>query len=379
MKFPYQIIFLGDDSATFEAVKEKLLVQVAELSMPTEALLFLRNEDAANYKPVSPTFCIYADSGINDLGRYTGIISKLKQDGIPILPLYDGEFNKDTYAELAVYNGESKKETSAIVNHILESFNLLRHQRKIFISYKRTDTREFALELYDLLESRNYNVVLDTHSIHKGCDFQNELWHQMMDSDLVLLLDSRNFLSSNWCRDELAKALSKHITIVRLKFPDSLTNDGSTDSLITITVPRPEAEARTFTPETKRKIVECIEDCRSRALAARQTRIITEFIRKAQMNLKTVTRNDYETLSYRSPVDGKLFYFFPTIGIPDSNDFYRVEIKWEKELEPCDSCFLLYDETDILREWIEHLHWLDGLLKVKSLVCGNFEKWFRNN
>ena len=54
--------------------------------------------------------------------------------------------------------------------------------------------------MYEALESHHFDVFLDTHSIEKGEPFQEELWHRMTDCDVILLLNTPDFLESHWCK-----------------------------------------------------------------------------------------------------------------------------------------------------------------------------------
>src|SRR5690606_38654447 len=94
-----------------------------------------------------------------------------------------------------------------------------------FISYKRSESSIVAIQLYELLEKNNFDVFLDTHSVDKGEDFQEELWHRMTDSDVILMLNTDGFLKSEWCNKEMEKAHIKRIGIVHLIWPECTFED----------------------------------------------------------------------------------------------------------------------------------------------------------
>src|SRR3546814_4229054 len=45
---------------------------------------------------------------------------------------------------------------------------LFRSQRRVFVSYRRVESRAAALQLHDLLASRGFDVFLDTRDIRPG-------------------------------------------------------------------------------------------------------------------------------------------------------------------------------------------------------------------
>ena len=44
---------------------------------------------------------------------------------------------------------------------MLECVGLLRRQRRIFVSYRRTESRDVALQMHDLLIAKGFDVFLD--------------------------------------------------------------------------------------------------------------------------------------------------------------------------------------------------------------------------
>ena len=73
-----------------------------------------------------------------------------------------------------------------------------------------------AIQLYEALERNNFDVFLDTHSIKQGEPFQDELWHRMTDCDVIVLLNTKSFLESKWCKEEVAEASVKQIGVLAI-------------------------------------------------------------------------------------------------------------------------------------------------------------------
>lgn len=106
-------------------------------------------------------------------------------------------------------------------NFVLRYFGLLDVNRKIFISYKRDDCEGLARKLYDELSKKNFVPFLDAYVIEPGVNFQNHLKHELADSELMVFINSRNYGSSKWCKEELTAASEMQVGIVQLCFNDS--------------------------------------------------------------------------------------------------------------------------------------------------------------
>ena len=73
----------------------------------------------------------------------------------------------------------------------LECAGLLPRQRRVFVSYRRDEARQAALQLFDAFSARLFDVFLDTHGIAPAEDFQTMLWHRLCDSDVLVMLDDQ--------------------------------------------------------------------------------------------------------------------------------------------------------------------------------------------
>jgi hypothetical protein len=96
---------------------------------------------------------------------------------------------------------------------------LLRKRRRLFISYKRTESAMVAQQLYHALDERGFDVFLDTLSVRPAEQFQEHLWHRMTDSDVVILLYTKSAHASGWVEQEIERANGMKITVVQLIWP----------------------------------------------------------------------------------------------------------------------------------------------------------------
>ncbi|MCB1176551.1 MAG: toll/interleukin-1 receptor domain-containing protein, partial [Leptospiraceae bacterium] len=97
--------------------------------------------------------------------------------------------------------------------------------RRIFISYRRTETQPMADQLFDALTRLNFSVFLDTVSINPGEDFQARLFEQLTDKSMILLLHSPDFSNSKWCMEEVIFARKFELGLQVLRLPGASPKD----------------------------------------------------------------------------------------------------------------------------------------------------------
>lgn len=385
MKYKYQLILLGENEEFFNELEIELRKGFDELKIISGALNIIREADIGQYSGGQPAFVIYSGHKNNFTGRQKEILENQKLDGNIILPVFSQSFDDEMPEMLSNRNGVSfVGGVKKIKNIVLEGFQLLRKNRKIFISYKRSESSNIAIQLYEFLESQNFDVFIDTHSIDKGEEFQEELWHRMTDCDLILMLNTKEFLESNWCKQELDKAHLKRIGIVHLLWPDcdfaSFAHIAHSKKL-----KYEDFENSPVADVTKGKlkenllseIIDLVESSRARNLASRQDWLITDFTQAANDNDVEVNLQ-YSRYITQKLDNGKLKIYIPTVGVPQSIDCYNSQNLIGKiESKEVESITLIYDELSIRNYWLGHLDWLNEYLKVKTLKKLDFNKEFQ--
>ena len=288
-----------------------------------------------------------------------------------ILPVFIDDFNKEFQDDIIKrYNGIKFDSSASIISVILEGFNLLRKQRKLFISYRRTESRKVATQLYSHFQERNFDVFLDSHSIPRGVDFQNNLFHKMMDCDAVLLLDTNDFLNSPYCKEELEKAIANRIGILRIKWPDS-SNPEYTGLIDLMGLNTNDFINDELKSDTLNVIDRKIENLRIRSLASRQDALTTEFIETAYRKGKKAVQIYPNILRLENP--DKITIIISAIGVPTSESFHNAEVLLQKLLSKPTEFILIYDDLSLLQSWINHLSWISDRTHLKTLRKSEFE------
>ena len=388
MKYKYQLIILGSNVPERQIIIDQIEHELYSLNLPKEFIKVIPASSIdTEYKGNQPAFALYfgnKDGDFEDLD----ITQKLLKDGTMILPIFFNSFGSDIPIILSNQNAIQYKinEVNRITNIVLEAFELLRNTRKVFISYRRAESTSIAIQLYEALEAYNFNVFLDTHSIQKGEPFQDELWHRMTDCDVIVLLNTRGFLESHWCKEEFAEASAKQIGIVQLVWPNHQIKDIDKSSYISYPIQLTEDDFINKESDSTGRFIETmvervlteVESVRARNLAARQDNLITEFRNIAEKNKRKVTVQPEKILTEDLP-NGEHIIYIPTIGIPQSTSCQSAEIK--KELMGYDevSIRLIYDDLRIRDKWLKHLEWLNDNFRkdIKTLKKQDFELWLQ--
>ena len=147
--------------------------------------------------------------------------------------------------------------------------------RRVFISYRRIDSEPMAGQLLAALGRLNYSVFLDTVSTDPGLDFQTQLFEQLADKSMVVVLQSGRFQESRWAMAEVEFALRHDLSLLILRFPEAkepLPGSRAGDQLL---LDRDDLEPTTgppfaLTTASLQRVVERINLVHDRELVARR-------------------------------------------------------------------------------------------------------------
>lgn len=383
MKAKYQLVFLGGENRFIAEIKESFLKRLKELGIKDEHIVFIDHANFDKYVGNAPSYCLYFG---NQKGNFRNLkeLELLLKDATIVLPIVEDlkAFTKFIPENLRKINGfelSSSEDVERLISSVLEGLSLLRLSRRLFISYKRDESSAIAIQLYERLEKAGFDVFLDTHSIRPGEDFQEELWHRLADTDVVVLLDTPGFLESNWTKEELAMANLMSIGILQLIWPD---REQEAESKLSIPMPLLDSHFKNrnfkskknvLTDSTINKIISSVESLRARTLAARHDNIIAEFCSSSNKLGATITLQP-EKFIILTRKGRKEVIIIPTVGVPQAFTYHQSEelVKRVKKTN-IKEIYLLYDQRNIRERWIKHLAWLDQYLSVKTIKLTEIE------
>ena len=192
--FPYQIGLIGNYAPHLTAISRTIEKLFADLGYTNADFAVLEQEKIVDRQKKSPFAAMYFGS-MGYASTDEKLLKEIIQESLVILPIVDtlNQYAKQVPPSLAGINGVERDTSDELfvrdVSTLLEGFRLLRSERRLFISYRRDDSRSIAQQLYEELDRRRFDVFLDTNGVPPGRDFQSTLWHRLADSDVVVLLD----------------------------------------------------------------------------------------------------------------------------------------------------------------------------------------------
>ena len=351
----YQISVFGKTELFSESLKSALNDHLAEFCLTIGNEVFLDTSGSINKRnPKCASVGLFF--GGAPVPEYRRPVALSDYDSIiPIVSSLD-RCSKELPAEASIFNAMATGDPNAaqrIAAATAECLGLLPARRRIFLSYLRTEAREIALQLFDELSQRQFDVFLDTHEIRPGAVFQDVLWHHLSDCDVMLMLDTPSYFQSRWTREEFGRANLKKASILRVGFP-GVTRDANLS--VTDTISLSEAD---FGPGgiLEERAIDSLADgtekLRSKSVAVRQSCLFGSFRSAVEkLNGYLGKPGQMRRVMASFPKDQRL-QVYPIVGVPTSDIVNKIVIDAGQ-----DECALLYDHVGILQSWQTHLEWL---------------------
>lgn len=293
---------------------------------------------------------------------------------IPILPVASlpKNVNKEIPALLSGLNCVFYKEDGPerVFASLLECLGLLPRQRRVFLSYRRIEATPVAIQLFAELSARHYEVFLDTHKVDAGVDFQESLWHNLCDVDILIMLDTPDYFESRWTAAEYGRALAKGIGILRVQWPDFTPSKiTGTSSLVELVSTEFEKD-QTLSPSALARICNNLEDFRSLAHATRHQSIVSavqDAIATVQGRVDGIDANRAMQITLRS---GRKLIVQPTLGVPTA-----VTLQNALDRAGTTDSAIVFDHIGIMPSWLRHMDWLKTKVKGARWVKMTEASW----
>lgn len=370
----YELALMG-------APSDKQISELSEcLSQVIEPFGLRLNQEVAwsigspTFKPAQRTATAVAFFGGVSVSE-EGLTAVLRS-GIPVLPItsVDDRFDLEIPLQLRALNGMSYAThgPKRISTALLECVGLLPRQRRVFLSYRRGEAREAALQLFDALSARLFDVFLDTHGVPPAEDFQAVLWHRLCDSDVLVMLDTAGYFKSRWTSAEFGRALAKEISVLRVGWPGvSLTRRASlTASRIDLALDEVDIATGALADEPISRICMHIEAVRSQSIAVRNLNLVSNLQLAVERIGGTILGVGLHKGVYVRLPDGKNIIVYPAVGVPTSLTLHdAVDHALGR------SVGILYDHVGLSEKWLEHLTWLGTNVKTARWVKVSEAAW----
>jgi hypothetical protein len=360
----YELGILGTPTQEqLQRLSSSIAEMIADFNLSVGSEVILHSRATVNSRNIRVPFAAAYFAGDDSVD--VDLVSSLSASSLPVIPTIstDGSFTVGIPDSIRGTNGlrlrgddENLTELAVV---LLECVGLLRKQRRVFISYRRTESRSTAMQLHDLLTSRGFDVFLDTHDIRPGEPFQDALWNRLCDSDVMVMLDTPTYFESKWTRQEIGRARAKEIQVLRVIWPEHTPNK-LTDMSETIYLDASELEGPDgpIVDRTADSIVLAVESLRSRSIASRYMSITGKLRSAVEMIGCTVEGiGAHRAVSIRL-LDDSVVWAYPVVGVPTAELFHDVADKAERANQAA-TPILVYDHVGIRDIWAAHLKWLD--------------------
>lgn len=358
----YELAILGDaPSGIRDAVVAALKEGVAELGLDIGSTVSLFQGDPQDFRPAgercAAALCFHVGPGSEENLRW------LINRNIPIIPVATKAtaFAAELPAVLAPLNGLSldRTDAKALAQALLECASLLPRQRRVFLSYRRTESTEAALQLYAALSARLYDVFLDTHGIYPGQHFQEVLWQRLCDSDVLLFLDTPGYFKSRWTEAEFGKAQWRGVGILRAAWPgvvpDPRAQLAITHSLETSDFVGGNGQ---LTPSATLAICDEVERVRTVSVTARYQLMISTLAGSIQRGGGRIEGTSLRRSLIVSTPSGKKIAVYPTLGVPTTYTLHDATLDGHPP-----PVAVLYEEAGAEdRQWRTHMNWISQYL-----------------
>jgi hypothetical protein len=369
----YELALAGTPTSDQSAAVEKSLTDVLNtfgLRLGAEVDWSIGLTTFEGNQKTSAAVAFFGEIGVSDAG-----IEELLKRGIPIIPIATepGKISAEIPDRLKPFNcltfaGDGP---TRIATALLECLGLLPRQRRAFVSYRRDEAKEAALQLFNFLSSKIFDVFLDTHGILPAEDFQGVLWHRLCDSDVLIMLDTPNYFASRWTSAEFGRALAKGISILRVGWPSvtAAARAGTTNSLELLDTEVDVANGR-LSNDALARIADQVEVVRGQSHAIRGLNLYRALKRDIECIGGVVNGVGPHNAIHLRLADGTEVIAYPTVGVPTSMTLNEV-VDYASGKEAA----ILYDHVGLQEKWLRHLMWLGTNISAARWVRASEAAW----
>lgn len=358
---------------------------------PDDDFRFLDETDYLHQlDPAAPVVAAYF-GGASQTKAATDALRALQWRFVTVLPVVEStdDYTSQVPDELHAVNAASidpaDPEMSEVANLLLAEVGLLRARRAAFISYRRAEARGVAIQLFHALAGRNFHVFLDTVRVERGRDFQEALWHELLDGDVLVFLHTRTVFASRWVELEYARAAQVGLGILNVVWPGVTVGGEASLGYPLHLTPEDFASGAAaddagaeLTETAAHRITTVIEGLRARAFADRRRRVTDTFRRRfdalvrssGARSVRLVPRPPSELEITRN--DDAILRLLPVVGHPDTRRAQQLD----------DACgldgvegVLLFDADGLAPSAAAHLRWLNRHLPTTIRTSSDVEEW----
>jgi len=369
----YELAVMGAPSDTHVSELEQNLARIIApfgLRLGQEIAWRVRPADFAPPQRTPAAVAFFGAIGVSEAG-----LTRLLSTGIPVLPVASAEglISQEIPAQLRALNclNCATHGLQRITTALLECVGLLPRQRRVFVSYRRDNARQAALQLFDALSARLFDVFLDTHEIAPAEDFQAVLWHRLCDSDVLIMLDTQGYFDSRWTSAEFGRALAKGISVLRVGWPNvNPSPRTATASRLDLAATEIDTGTGLLSAAAIDRIAMQLEFVRGQSHAVRSLNLFSNLKQGIECIGGRVAGVGPHNAVHLILPDDKNIVVYPAVGVPTAMNLNEAA---DRALgQPV---AVVYDHIGLHEKWLEHLAWLGKNIHVARWVKASEAAW----
>jgi hypothetical protein len=217
-------------------------------------------------------------------------------------------------------------DVSEVVPRVFSSAAMTAEVPRVFISYRQKESLAFAMQLFDALGHAGFDVFLDRFRVPVAVNFQDRLTQELGDKSMIVVLESKDILGSEWTKHEINTAKACELTRVAIHLPNG-TRVPEIDDAGRLMLAAGDFDRDPFDDEARltearlRAVVGWIEQQHDAGVFYRR-----DTLRKAIENALTLRGVPLPSIDGLGMMDvqsnGKAYKVWASIRTPELNDFY---------------------------------------------------------
>ncbi|MCD5401355.1 toll/interleukin-1 receptor domain-containing protein [candidate division NPL-UPA2 bacterium] len=385
MNTDYQVYIIHEDRNQWASeLKQAIRTDLSRHALNPDMLKF--SSDLSGIVEVScPTVAVYfGSSQAYNSQRCISYINTAINLGIVTIPVVEDEnfFRQHVPQQLHPINAFiwcGAFPAEELARRILRELGLTEKERKVFISYRRTDGLGMADQLFDNLSRRKFTVFLDRFDVESGRDFQQEIKESLEEIVFLLVIESPDAYQSKWIReDEVNYALKHHMAILIVTWPSIQNPIPNTEGLPRIYLNNNDlitvGNYQKLSDQALDRIVNELEYWHADGLLRRRRYLLESIKNEAFQYYSTCLNIGNWTLLLKNGLNQKEDTLLGiTPRLPNADDLYRLDnpslrlnnISLSRK-------FLIHLTESISKEKSDFLEWIIDNRPIQTIILEQF-------
>lgn len=263
---------------------------------------------------------------------------------------------------------------------ILRELGLTERERKVFISYLRSDGLGIADQLFEELSKRKFTVFLDRFDVDAGRDFQHEIRESLEEIAFLLVIESPDAYQSRWiCEDEVNYALRHHMAIFIITWPSTQISIPNTEGLPRIYLNDNDlirvGNYKKLSDQARDRVINELEYWHADGLLRRRRYLLESIKNEALQHYSNCLNIGNWTLLLRNGLNQREDILLGiTPRVPNANDLYHLDNPSLRlnNISQIRKLLIHLTEPSIFEERTHFLEWVIDNRPIQTIILERF-------